>query len=196
MKQILFIYLFIAAELIQGCSGKKQEHNPLEQAILKPAGALIPDSGNKSIPTIKPDSLNHRNISTNGRDIDSLIEFAESLTGTPYKYASTDPNEGFDCSGFITYVFNHFGISVPRSSKDFEFVGTEIPVLDSRRGDLILFTGTDSTERIIGHMGIIVANDSSHIKFIHSSSGKAMGVVTTELNKYYEGRYVKTIRVF
>ena len=167
----------------------------MEPAIVKPAGTLIPDSGDRSIPTIKPDSL-HKNISTNGRDIDSLIDFAQSLTGTPYKYASTDPNEGFDCSGFITHVFNHFGISVPRSSKDFEFVGTEIPLLDSRRGDLILFTGTDSTERIIGHMGIIVANDSSHIKFIHSSSGKAMGVVTTELNKYYEGRYVKTIRVF
>lgn len=195
MKPSLIIFLIFYSIFIDGCSGKKQDNDPMEPAIVKPAGTLIPDSGDRSIPTIKPDSL-HKNISTNGRDIDSLIDFAQSLTGTPYKYASTDPNEGFDCSGFITHVFNHFGISVPRSSKDFEFVGTEIPLLDSRRGDLILFTGTDSTERIIGHMGIIVANDSSHIKFIHSSSGKAMGVVTTELNKYYEGRYVKTIRVF
>lgn len=195
MKYTLLILLSIYSIFIDGCAGKKDHNSPLEQAIIKPAGMLTPDSGDRSMPTIRPDSL-HRNISTHGRDIDSLIEFAESLTGTPYKYASIDPNEGFDCSGFITYVFNHFNIAVPRSSKDFEFVGTEVPLIDSRRGDLILFTGTDSTERIIGHMGIVVRNDSSHIKFIHSSSGKAMGVVTTDLNKYYEGRYVKTIRVF
>ncbi|RYZ17153.1 MAG: peptidoglycan endopeptidase, partial [Chitinophagaceae bacterium] len=52
-----------------------------------------------------------------------LVSFARTLTGTPYVYGSTDPKVGFDCSGFITYVFNHFGIQVPRSSIDFTQVG-------------------------------------------------------------------------
>ncbi len=126
---------------------------------------------------------------------DNLVEFAESLIGTPYKYASTDPSIGFDCSGFITYVFNHFNINVPRSSKDFINVGTEVPIQNSKRGDLILFTGTDSTERIVGHMGIVISNNIDNLKFIHSTSGKSYGVVITDFNQYYRGRFVKTIRV-
>ncbi|MEP7251753.1 MAG: C40 family peptidase [Ginsengibacter sp.] len=124
----------------------------------------------------------------------TLISFAKTLIGTPYRYASTDPRIGFDCSGFITYVFNHFNVKVPRSSKDFEHIGKEIPVNKSKQGDLILFTGTDSTERIIGHMGIVISNNDS-LRFIHSSSGKANGVVITALNNYYRSRFVKTIRV-
>jgi cell wall-associated NlpC family hydrolase len=111
-------------------------------------------------------------------------------------YASTDPAKGFDCSGFITYVFNHYKIKVPRSSRDFEHVGTTIPLAESKKGDLILFTGTDSTEREIGHMGIVLTNDSGHVKFIHSSSGRAHGVTISPLDKYYQGRFVKTIRLF
>jgi len=62
-------------------------------------------------------------------------------------------------------------------------------------GDIILFTGTDSTERFVGHMGIIVSNADS-VKFIHSTSGKAYGVTISPLSNYYKGRFVKTIRVF
>ena len=141
------------------------------------------------------DSLPRVEVITKRLKADSLVSFAKSLIGTPYVYASTDPSIGFDCSGFITYVFNHYNINVPRSSKDFENTGIEIPVGESRKGDLILFTGTDSTERIIGHMGIVVSNDDS-LRFIHSSSGKANGVVITALNDYYRGRFVKAIRVF
>ncbi|MEO8859958.1 MAG: C40 family peptidase [Ginsengibacter sp.] len=143
----------------------------------------------------QPDVPHREAINSKDVSPENLVSFAETLIGTPYKYASTDPLVGFDCSGFITYVFNHYNIEVPRSSKDFKNEGTEIPLSQSKKGDLILFTGTDSTERIIGHMGIIISNKDG-IKFIHSSSGKAHGVVITELNNYYMGRFVKVIRVF
>jgi cell wall-associated NlpC family hydrolase len=74
-------------------------------------------------------------------------------------------------------------------------VGTEVSTTQAKAGDLILFTGTDSTERFVGHMGIVVDNSDS-LRFIHSSSGKAAGVTITPLNNYYKGRYVKTIRIF
>ena len=125
-----------------------------------------------------------------------LVTYATSLTGIPYKYGSTDPKEGFDCSGFITYVFNHFGIIVPRRSVDFTNVDHEISLQDAKTGDLILFTGTDSTDRTVGHMGIIIVQPMSPPHFIHSTSGKAYGVTTTPLNTYYMGRYMKTIRIF
>lgn len=134
-------------------------------------------------------------ISTNNATPASIVAFAKTMLGTPYKFASTDPAEGFDCSGFITYVFNHFNISVPRSSVDFTNVGREVPINRAKAGDLILFTGTDSSDRTVGHMGIVVDNTDS-LRFIHSSSGKAYGVIITPLNNYYKGRFVKVIDVF
>jgi cell wall-associated NlpC family hydrolase len=127
---------------------------------------------------------------------EQIVSFAETLIGVPYKYASTDPKQGFDCSGFITYVFNHFDINVPRSSVDFTNVQHEVPVAEAKPGDLILFTGTDSTIRVVGHMGIVVYNGRDGLLFIHSNSGKAHGVTITPLNDYYKGRFVKVIRVF
>lgn len=126
---------------------------------------------------------------------DELVRFAETLKGIPYKYGSTDPREGFDCSGFITYVFNKFSVKVPRSSIDFTNVGTEKPLDDAQRGDLILFTGTDSSIRVVGHMGIVTSNRDT-LKFIHSTSGRAYGVTETPLNNYYMGRFVKIIDIF
>jgi len=143
-----------------------------------------------TVALIPSKEVNTKNVQPN-----DLVSFAESLVGTRYVYASTNPKVGFDCSGFITYVFNHFGISVPRSSIDFTGVGKEILVSNAKRGDIILFTGTNPAEKFVGHMGIVVSNTDS-LRFIHSSSGKAMGVTITPLNKYYQGRFVKTIRVF
>lgn len=136
-----------------------------------------------------------RSIDTKKVHPEELTRFAETLIGVPYSYGSVDPAKGFDCSGFITYVFNRFHISVPRSSIDFTHIGEEIQVAQAKRGDLILFTGTDSTERLVGHMGIVVSVADT-LKFIHSTSGKAYGVTITPLNQYYKGRFVKTIRLF
>src|ERR1700759_5676300 len=133
-------------------------------------------------------------INTGNISPSDLVKYSETLIGTPYLYGSTNPQQGFDCSGFITYVFNHFNIAVPRSSVEFTNAATEIPVEKSKPGDLILFTGTDSTERSVGHMGIIISTDSIQTLFIHSTSGKANGVTITPLNDYYKSRFVKVIR--
>lgn len=138
------------------------------------------------------DEINTRNVLPS-----SVVAFAQTLRGVPYKYASTDPRQGFDCSGFITYVFNHFNIRVPRSSIDFANVGREVPPKEAKAGDLILFTGTDSTKPVVGHMGIVLNNtDGSDLEFIHSSSGRAHGVTTNPLKGYYQTRFVKVVRVF
>lgn len=146
-----------------------------------------------------PDTLiygQRHDINTGSVIPDSLVAFGKSLVGAPYLYASSDPAKGFDCSGFITYVFNHFGIGVPRSSVDFTDYGVEIPAGMASPGDLILFTGTDSTKRIVGHMGIVESNERGNLLFLHSTSGKAYGVVVSSLNGYYETRFVKVIRIF
>lgn len=142
--------------------------------------------------------IKHSLNDINTRDVqpEAVVAFAHTLQGVPYKYASTDPKTGFDCSGFITYVFNHFKIDVPRSSVDFTDRGKEVAAAIAQPGDLILFTGTDRTIPVVGHMGIVTNNEKGNLSFIHSTSGKAYGVTVTPLNGYYKSRFVKVIRVF
>jgi cell wall-associated NlpC family hydrolase len=156
------------------------------------------DSALLIIDTVKTDSVlvPAAQIHTKHVHPQQVVDFAKTLIGTPYKYASTDPKVGFDCSGFITYVFTHFNIIVPRSSIDFTNVGSEILAENAKPGDLILFTGTDSTEKFVGHMGLIVSNQNKQLEFIHSTSGKKYGVTITPFNDYYRSRYMKTIRIF
>lgn len=125
----------------------------------------------------------------------AIVVFAKTLEGIPYLYGSSDPYKGFDCSGFITYVFNHFNIEVPRSSIDFTHVGIEVKIPEAVEGDLILFTGTDSLETFVGHMGIVTENSDS-LRFIHATSGKKNSVTITALNSHYIRRFVKVIRIF
>jgi cell wall-associated NlpC family hydrolase len=135
-------------------------------------------------------------LTTGNTTPSALVDFAETLIGTPYAWASSDPGKGFDCSGFISYVFSHFDITVPRSSIDFTNVGEEVAVASARKGDIILFTGTDPLESTVGHMGLIVSNNSEGLRFIHSTSGKEMGVTITPLNDQYRKRFVAVRRLF
>ena len=162
-------------------------------------GILMPDTATKPQKINPPVTINRAIINkviVAGENFpQELIAYAKTLTGTPYKYASIDPTAGLDCSGFITHVFNHFGISVPRSSVDFTNYGAAIDTAASKPGDLILFTGTDSASTIVGHMGIVIERINGEINFIHSTSGKAYGVTITPLNKSYLKRFVKIIRI-
>ncbi|MEO6187924.1 MAG: C40 family peptidase [Ginsengibacter sp.] len=148
--------------------------------------AITTDTINK----IQNEKLNIPTVSRH-----ELVRFAKTLIGIPYKYASTDPSKGFDCSGFITYVFNHFHWEVPRSSVDFTNVGKQINLIDAKQGDLILFTGTNDSIKIVGHMGIITENIDT-LRFIHSTSGRANGVTISNLEEHYKKRFVKVIRIF
>jgi len=123
-----------------------------------------------------------------------LISFAQSLKGTPYKYACSDPKRGFDCSGFVMYVFNHFQMTVPRSSIAFTHIGEEIDIQQAMPGDLILFTGTNASIRKVGHLGIVTQGGEG-LSFIHASSGKTHAVTETVLNPHYKKRFIKVIRL-
>jgi len=151
----------------------------------------ITDSLHKTLPPANAKIIDTKNISP-----DQLLNFAQTLIGTPYVYGSANPKVGFDCSGFITYVFNHFSIPVARSSIDFTDIGKSVSVAEAKKGDIILFTGTNPSERTVGHMGLVLSNQDSTLQFIHSTSGKQMGVTVTTLNDYYRNRFVSIKRIF
>ena len=125
----------------------------------------------------------------------ALIKFAKTLIGIPYRYASSNPEKGFDCSGFVNYVFDNFGFKVPRSSREFPKAGTPVQLENAKVGDILIFTGSNPKVRSIGHVGIVYSVDGEDIKFIHSSSGKAQGVTITEMNSYYKSRFMKAVSI-
>ena len=129
---------------------------------------------------------------------DSLISYSKSFLGVKYKYGQSNPKIGFDCSGFVQYVFNHFKIQVPRASMDYEKAGRIVPIDSTKSGDIIVFTGTNSKIRKPGHVGIVVSNIGGQILFIHSSSGqKSNGVIITNfsLSDNYKKRLIKIARL-
>ncbi|MBF6607407.1 MAG: C40 family peptidase [Flavobacterium sp.] len=124
---------------------------------------------------------------------DSIVEYGMSLLGTPYVTAGCSV-DGFDCSGFVYFVFQNFDVKVPRSSAQFEHFGTEVAIDDVQKGDLLLFLSP--TRNAIGHMGIVSKADGMNSDFIHSSSGREMKVIVTSLsNEGYTRRFVKAVRV-
>ncbi len=124
---------------------------------------------------------------------DSIVEYGIEYLGTPYLTAGSG-KEGFDCSGFVYFVFQHFNINVPRSSAEFENFGKEIPIANVQKGDLLLFLSP--TRNAIGHIGIITNANGRDSDFIHASSGVKMKVIITNLsNQGYTRRFVKAIRV-
>lgn len=124
---------------------------------------------------------------------DKIANFGMSLLGIPYVAAGSGKN-GFDCSGFVYFVYNHFKIQVPRSSSEFKNFGKEIPIGSVKKGDILLFLSP--TRNVIGHLGIVTNPKGMESDFIHSSSGREMKVIVTSLKKPgYTRRFVKAIRV-
>ncbi len=124
-----------------------------------------------------------------------LIKEAEKLIGVRYCSASSSPQSGFDCSGFVWYVFNKIGMEVPRSSSAFLNFGKEVKPEDAKPGDIIVFTGTTNFNKSQpGHVGIVYKTDNP-LQFIHSTSGKAYGVTIMPLEKGYVKRFIKIVRV-
>lgn len=124
-----------------------------------------------------------------------LINYATTFIGKPYCYACSSPAKGFDCSGFVSFVFKNFNISLPRSSSAYASIGRELKPDEFKTGDILVFYGYKDKTRI-GHVGIICEANGMQSKFIHSSSGKAMGVTISELgSEMYTRRFYKCIDV-
>jgi len=129
---------------------------------------------------------------------DSLIARAKSHLGTHYRYASYSPTAGFDCSGFVYYVFGTFDVKVPRSSIDYGSLTDTIAPESAQIGDVIVFTGTNAKIRHAGHVGIVISNPGEELTFIHSSSNTKRGGViisTYKSSPYYKVRFLKIVRL-
>jgi hypothetical protein len=115
-----------------------------------------------------------------------IAEAATSYKGVPYRFGGTTP-KGFDCSGFVWYIFREQGKELPRTADVQYKMGKQVFPNDLRRGDLVFFT---TYEPGASHCGIYLEEG----KFIHASSSK--GVMISKLSDYYwKPRYLGARRV-
>lgn len=123
----------------------------------------------------------------NSRKAQILLSMARQYVGVPYVWAGRSPS-GFDCSGFIYYVFDQLGYGLPRMADGQFEVGIPVSRNSLEPGDLVFF---ETYEPGPSHVGIYIGND----QFIHASSG-AGHVTVTPLNKtYYRDRYLGARRI-
>jgi cell wall-associated NlpC family hydrolase len=129
---------------------------------------------------------------------DSIVRFALRQLGTNYCYAGTSPDTGFDCSGFVQYVFTRFGVAVPHATALLIGTGRPVPRAQAQPGDIVVFTGTAPGSTTPGHAGIVIsAVGEVPLRFVHSSSAKKeSGVKVSQVEgSGYEGRFMQVRRV-
>lgn len=119
---------------------------------------------------------------------DEIIEFAKSLLGIKYTYGGNSPETGFDCSGFMVYVFGKFGVRLERVAADQAGQGAAVSKEALLPGDLVFFDTNGGNDNI-SHVGLYMGDGN----FIDAGSG---GIVINNLNTtYWLPRYMTAKRI-
>lgn len=123
---------------------------------------------------------------SNSDAISDIIEYGMQFIGVPYIFGGTSPN-GFDCAGYVRYVFAEHGIHLPRTA-DAQFEHGQWVASDNLEpGDLVFFT---TTEQGVSHVGIYIGDG----KFLNAQSSKGVAIANLA-NSYWSSRYVGAKRV-
>ena len=105
-----------------------------------------------------------------------IVAFAKKYLGYKYVYGGASPSKGFDCSGFTTYVYKHFGYSISRTGAAQAKNGKAVSKSEMQEGDLICFSNS-SSRKSIGHVGIYIGGG----KFIHAANSRK-GVIISNVS--------------
>lgn len=116
-----------------------------------------------------------------------IISTAKQYLGVKYQWGGTSPQTGFDCSGFVAYVFAQNGIILPRVSRDQYKVGTYVAFEKLQPGDLVFFSFAGNG--VVDHDGIYLGGG----QFINASSSKGVTIYT--IGPYWKSVYVGARRV-
>ncbi len=121
--------------------------------------------------------------------IGRVIAYAKQFIGVRYVYGGKSPS-GFDCSGFVGYVFKKFGVSLNSSASSMYSNGVRVSKTTLRAGDLLFFDASSrKSAGAIDHVGIYLGNN----QFIHASTSN--GKVLIQSLSEYRGTYIGAKRV-
>jgi len=112
-----------------------------------------------------------------------LVQEAQKYIGSKYKYGGTSP-KGFDCSGFVSYVYKKVDINLPRSSSVQAQKGTKITQGAAKAGDLLFFK-IDKKGKT-SHVAMVVSNDENGMEIIHSTTSRGVMQENIGNSKYWQ----------
>lgn len=116
-----------------------------------------------------------------------VVATAMKFLGVPYRNGGTDPS-GFDCSGFVQYIFSTLGVALPREVRDQYRVGQDIRLADVRAGDLLFF---ETVSRGASHVGMAIGPG----QFVHAPSSRGVVRVERYTAQYWASRFVGARRL-
>lgn len=172
--------------------GKQSKYDEIQQ-ILFGLFDRIPDldvPGEIQPPVVEAPEMRETAATTKERE--EIVKYAKKQLGVPYKWAGVDPN-GFDCSGFTTYVMKEFKVSLSRRAEDQYNSSVKVKQKNAQKGDLVFFNNGSG----ISHVGIVISEKGQPLTMIHASSSKGVIVTNIEDSEYWLkrlyaiGTYVK-----
>ena len=101
-----------------------------------------------------------------------LVRQAETLLGIRYKYGGNTPREGFDCSGFVKYLYNDQGLDIHRVSRDQATQGSPIDPARAQAGDLVFYRR--GPNQPVFHVSMVVDASPGEIWVIHPTSSRGV----------------------
>jgi len=175
---VLFILIFL---FVTGCAQHKnavghKKHQRKNSAV---------QTGNG-----KTDSTVHHHELTKA---DSIVAFAKKFLGVKYKYGGETSN-GFDCAGFVCFVYGKYGVKLPRTADAQELLGKAVKRESIQTGDLVFFKGRNLNSKSIGHVGIVVENYGGKIRFISATVNSGIHIDDID-GTYWKERYVGAKRI-
>lgn len=154
--------------------GKDEAFKEL-QKILKDIFEAVP--GIEFDPVIDPVTIDTSSVNVFNLELrDKIIYTAKKYIGVAYVWAGNSP-EGFDCSGFTSYVMHEVGIDLPRTSSDQYSESKKLKKKGVMKGDLVFFDNGAG----VSHVGIVISDPGEPLQMIHASSSK--GIVITDIDE-------------
>ncbi len=178
--------------LLAACASHSPESQLDQAAVAQATGNAIQIGHHKAtLAGVADEGAGNDSGDSSGR-VSGILDRAFALIGTPYRFGGRSEQTGFDCSGFVGYLFREeAGINLPRSTR--EMINMDVPLVskdDLQPGDLIFFNNRGRGR--VSHAGIYIGDG----QFIHSASRRGGGVRVDSLDEsYWRLSYMEAKRV-
>lgn len=118
-------------------------------------------------------------------ELTSLTEYAVGFVGNPYIWGGVDPNIGADCSGFVQYVYSHFGVTLPRTSREQVACGITIHGIENAKAGDLIFLSNSGTDRGVYHVAMYLGDGL----IVHASNSAPYPRGGIKISKVYTEFY-------
>ena len=186
------VYMVLILVLTSACAARRTAGMPVPRPF--PGAALPPTAAGPgtSNPAPRAPNANPEPGTPNANPAPGtwnaeLLATALSFQGIPYRNGGSDPS-GFDCSGFVQWVFSRHGLALPREVRDQWKAGEGIDRDEVEPGDLVFF---ETVSRGASHVGIALGGD----QFVHAPSSKGVVRIERYSAAYWASRWVGARRV-